>query len=86
MEQQGAAAIMTIKIEKKAISVDGRASRHGDWDNFLAAVKACKVGESFVFPRSESNHRLALSIAQRWLNVRFRVATEGEKFRYGRIQ
>lgn len=57
-----------------------------DWNDFLVAVKKLKVGESFVFPRLMSNHRLALAIAPRWIDARFQCVAEGKSFRIGRIQ
>lgn len=76
---------MAIKIEKKALSANRVGGSKGDWDDFLAAMKSLKVGESFLFPRCESNHRLAMSIAQRWLDARFVTSREEGKFRIGRI-
>lgn len=75
---------MTLKIERKPLHPT-KHQRTSEWGDFLEAVKACKVGESFVSSECPSNYRLALSIAQIWLGANFRTVREGDGFRIGRI-
>jgi hypothetical protein len=75
---------VTIKIENKPAS-RGQHYHRGDWGEFLAAVKALEVGQSFVFAKPQSNHRLALSIAQAWLGGKYVAIKErGDTYRIGR--
>lgn len=74
---------MALKIERKPLQTT-RHNNGSDWSDFLAAVKACKVGESFFTPDCPSNYRLALSIAQVWLDANFRTVSEGDGYRIGR--
>lgn len=64
--------------------------RYGDWDVFLTGLKTIKVGESFLFPRINSNHRIIMSAMPRLMDRRYvtaRVRTgEGEMWRVGRVR
>jgi hypothetical protein len=74
---------VAIKIENKPASKGGHYHR-GDWGEFLRAVQALKVGQSFAFDNPQSNHRLALSIAQAWLGGKYVIAKNGDSYRVGR--
>lgn len=75
-----------IKIEKRPAKPPRREVRQGEWFEYLETVKTLKVGESFQFRKVASNHRLALSIAQLWLNGRYVVAKQPDgSFRVGRV-
>lgn len=74
---------MSIKIENKPASKQVHTHR-GDWGEFLEAVKALKVGQSFRFDKPQSNHRLALSIAQAWLGGKYAICKDGNTHRVGR--
>ena len=78
---------MSIKIEKYAVKRYARPrSNLGNWGEFVQAVYALKVGESFLFPAIQSNHRIALSLAKDWLQRVFVCRREGKGFRVGRIE
>lgn len=75
----------TLKIEKKMPMRAAQGIRHGDWYSFLETLTAIKVGESFLFPRVSSNHRLIMASARQLWGKSFVTAKEGKQFRIGRV-
>lgn len=71
-----------MKIEKVKMPSYNTKS---EWKDFVATLKRLKVGESFLI-KLESNHRMAISIVQDFLNIRFITRKDGNKHRVGRIE
>jgi hypothetical protein len=72
-----------LKIEK--VPMLKTRTYNGEFQDFVMALRALKVGESFVY-KLASNNRMAISIAQYLLDRRFTCQREKDSFRVGRIE
>lgn len=76
---------MKYKIEKKLPQRTDTTMRYGDFHDFLRTLKQLNVGESFVFPRLHSNHRLALGMMHTLMGRKYITNKEGAGYRVGRV-
>lgn len=75
---------MSIKIDNKALEPRNSYNRN-DWVEYLLALSALKVGQSFLFANPQSNHRLAIGILQHTQEKTFSMRKEiNGKYRIGR--
>ena len=73
-----------VKIENVKVSSfsNGQRSRR-EYHEFLKALRDLKVGQSFTWALA-SNDRMAIALAQFFLDRQFVTRKEGHQFRIGR--